>query len=122
MTLPMLFKLWPPISSGRPQSFRLQERVIRGPLFSKFYLVSIAAVFSVDVVKLTSSSFAVLWTALIQLLLWRDRRIDTNRRVSEIAESEIESSIGLPVPADADKKRISFDAVAIGPAAGPISQ
>lgn len=122
MTLRMLCKLWHPISSGRLQIFRLQERAIHGRLFFRFYSVSITVVFSVDVIKLTSSPFAVLWTALIQLLLWRDRRIGAKRRASDIAESEIESSTGLTVPAEADKKRISFDAVAIAPAAGPISQ
>ncbi|KIV93566.1 hypothetical protein PV10_04772 [Exophiala mesophila] len=63
----------------------------------------------------------VLWTALIQILLWRDRRAEARRKVSQVAESEEEgeNSIGHR---DADRKRISFDAVAITPAAGPISQ
>ncbi|OQU97887.1 hypothetical protein CLAIMM_03758 [Cladophialophora immunda] len=64
----------------------------------------------------------ILWTALIQLLLWRDGRIDGKRRVIDVAGSEAESSAGRKAPAEADRKRISFDAAAIAPAAGPISQ
>ncbi|KAJ9602537.1 hypothetical protein H2200_013080 [Cladophialophora chaetospira] len=66
----------------------------------------------------------IVWTALIQILLWRDKRNGEEQRISDVAESEEEEegSTGLKVPAEVDKKRISFDAVAIAPAAGPISQ
>ncbi|KIY01808.1 uncharacterized protein Z520_01946 [Fonsecaea multimorphosa CBS 102226] len=64
----------------------------------------------------------ILWTALIQLLLWRDKRIGANHRAIDVAESEAESTTRRKVPAEADRKRISFDAAAIAPAAGPISQ
>ncbi|KIW68139.1 hypothetical protein PV04_04106 [Phialophora macrospora] len=65
----------------------------------------------------------ILWTALIQVLLWRDGRIAAKRRAVDVAESDADSSPRKNVPAEeADRKRISFDAAAIAPAAGPISQ
>lgn len=71
-------------------------------------------------VQLTNSSFTVLWTALIQLLLWRDKRIAA-RRVDIASESEVSRSPALKVPAEADTGRISFEAIAIPPKAGPIN-
>ncbi|KAL6250938.1 hypothetical protein RBB50_001146 [Rhinocladiella similis] len=62
----------------------------------------------------------ILWTALIQLLLWRDERIATKVRVTHVPDSELESSIEPDAPSEADQTSKNIGTVSIVPTAEPL--
>lgn len=119
MTLPTSFKPWRLTLSGRLQTSQPRERATYGHSSFKFYSVSIPRYISVDLV-LSILAFAVLWTALIQLLLWRDERIATKVRVTHVPDSELESSIEPDAPSEADQTSKNIGTVSIVPTAEPL--
>ncbi|KIW09916.1 hypothetical protein PV08_11692 [Exophiala spinifera] len=57
----------------------------------------------------------IFWTALIQFLLWRDKRISGKGRPADALESEVEDFTGLDTPTGAAKQRYNDEVVSIVP-------
>jgi len=68
-----------------------------------------------DMTLILISVITVFWTALIQFLLWRDKRISGKGRPADAIESEVEDFTGLDTPTGAAKQRYNDEVVSIVP-------